>query len=461
MIVEHTGLQTSALTWYLAIGLLVFWALSLPLLVRIRAGWEQVFMNLLGLVWMGFGVGIVIRFFVLTYDAEAFASPSTELVNRLPDVVNLALMNAGLYWICIVGAVVAARLVPIPALLVNGVRRPEDVARRALVPIAVVSAVCLVISLVPGTPASLVTPFSLLGSMWVIPATIVWVDFFRGKDVSRVTLAIALAPGALRAVLSPYREHLLVIALVMIVAAVFAGRRLRLAVVVPVAIVLALLSTIVITTYRQITWMQITPDDALAHVSLSQWEDQPFDAPWTEIMRRFHDFDSLLLTVDLVPDVLPFSDRNMLTEGVTRGLVPRVLDPTKRASDEGLQFQTLIWSYDDDPTREVGTASIAPSMPGSLYEAGGMTEVAAGALLWGLLIAVVERFKSRIPSPMSAGLHVLWATQALASVEHDYAAAFANLIQTLVMLFCVCIVLGRLGRSPEVSSSGAAAPAIQ
>ena len=459
MIIENTNLQTSALTWYLALGLLAFWALTLPLLVRIRLGWEPVLMSLLGLAWVGFGVGIVFRFFMLAYDAAAFSSPSTSLADRPPAVVNLALACAGLFWLCFVAAAVAARLLPVPRLLYTLLRRPGNLAHSSLLATTAVSSVCVVAALLPSTPGSLLTPLSIIGSMWVIPATSAWIRWFRGEPVRLLVVIATMAPGVLRLVLSPYREHVLVIALVVVVAAVFAGRRLRLAVVVPIATVLVLLSTIAVSTYRLVMWWEVAPNDALARVSLAEWQDRPFDAPWTEVLRRFHDFDSLLLTVDLVPSVFPYSGRNMLLEGVTRALIPRLLDPTKRASDEGSQFQTLIWSYDNDPTREVGTASIAPSMPGSLYLAGGLAEVIGGALLWGLLVASIEHLKSALFSPVSAGLHVLFSVQALAGIERDYAAAFANMVQTLVMLLFVCFVLGLLELAPHTPRSEARAPA--
>ena len=458
MIIEPTGLQTSALTWYLAFGLLLFWAFTLPLLLRIRGGWEQVLMSLPGLAWIGFGVGIVFRFFLLAYDAEALASPSTRLVDRPPAVVNLALANAGVYWVCFAATALVTRLLPVPRLLVAWLQKPDTLARSSILPTTVVSSVCVFVSLLPSTPASLITPLSVLGSMWVIPATSAWIRSFQGEPVSRRTLAVALSPGVLRIVLSPYREHILVIVLVVLIAAIYAGRRMRLAVVVPIATLLVLLSTIAVGAYRQVIWTGVTPREALAGVSLAQWEDRPFEAPWTEVLRRFHDFDSLLLTVDLVPDVFPFSDRDMLTEGVTRGLIPRLVDESKRSSDEGLHFQTLIWSFDDNPTRDQGSASIAPSMPGSLYEAGGIIEVMGGALLWGALVAFVERVKGSLSSPVSPGLHVLFAMQALAGIERDYSAAFANVVQTFAMFLCVCFVLG-LYEMLLPSHSEAGAPA--
>jgi hypothetical protein len=459
MIVEYTGLQASTLTWCLAVGLLVFHAATLPLLVKVRDGWEQVPMSLLGLAWVGFAVGIVLRFFLLAYDAEAFASPSTSLIHRPPPVVDLALASAGLFWLCFVAAALAARLLPVPQLVSALVRRPGDLTASSMLPAIAVSGICVVAALVPSTPESLITPLSLIGSMWVIPATATWIRWFRGEYVPWLMLAATLTPGVIRLVLSPYREHVLVVLLVALVAAVVTGRRMRLAAAVPLATVLVLLSTTVVSTYRQVLWGGSTADDALARVSLAQWENRPFDAPWTEILRRFHDFDSLLLTVDLVPDVLPYSERDMLLEGISRALIPRLLDPTKRASDEGLQFQTRIWAFDDDPTRDIGTASIAPSMPGSLYAAGGLAEVIGGALLWGLLVSCLERLKTALSVPVAAGYHVLLAVQALAGIERDYSAAFANMVQTLVVFLGVCVVLGLWARVTLASRGEAEAAA--
>jgi hypothetical protein len=138
--------------------------------------------------------------------------------------------------------------------------------------------------------------------------------------------------------------------------------------------------------------------------------------------------------------VFPFAERNVLLEGVTRGLVPRFLNPDKQQSDEALRFQTTIWSYYNDPTLDQGdaTATIAPSMPGSLYEAGGLLYVALGGFLWALLIAVVERTRAQQRTPAAVGLYVLCAVQALAGVERDYGMAMSTLLQTLLVFFVLC-----------------------
>ena len=454
MIIENPGLQTSPLTWALALGLLVGWALTLPLLLRVRGRWEEVVMNLTGLAWLGFGLGVVFRFFILAVDAEVYANPSTKLAERAPAVVDFALTSAGLFWICFVAAALAVRVLPVPRLMRALVSRSEVLAAPSFLSTIALTG-CIVASLLPMTPAPLVTPLAVVGSMWVVPATVLWVGAFSGVPTPRLSLVGALTPGLIRLVLSPYREHFFVTALVVLLAAIAAGRRIRLALLIPTCVVLVLSSTIAVGTYRQVIWAGAAPSEALSRVSFGIWEERPFEAPWSENVRRFHSFDSLLLTVDLVPDVFPFSEHNLLLEGLTRGLIPRLIDPAKQQSDAGLRFQTQIWSFDDDPTRDERTASIAPSMPGSLYEAGGMIEVIGGAVLWGLLVAFIDRLKSTLSSPVSAGLHVLWAVQAFAGIERDYSAAFANMLQTLVMFLCVCFVLGRreLARSPSHTDS--------
>lgn len=82
-----------------------------------------------------------------------------------------------------------------------------------------------------------------------------------------------------------------------------------------------------------------------------------------------------------------------------------------------------------------------------------MLDVIGGAVLWGILVAFIDRLKATPLPPIAAGLHVLWATQAFAGIERDYSAAFANMVQTLVMFLCVCFVLGRRELAPHRSHS--------
>jgi hypothetical protein len=442
------GLQTAASTWYLAVGLLALWLLTLPILVRVRDGWEQLLGSLVGMSWVGFGFGIVLRFFLLAYDAVTFSNPSTRLTERPSEVVDLALLNGGVYWVSFVAAALATHFVPVPRLVATLAARSEYLAKSAMLPITAFWCLCIVGSVYPGMPAAFVTPFGLLGSMWVVSATLVWVGRLSGTPTPWPTLAGVLVPGLLRVVLSPYREYILVMLLVPLTAAAFANRRLRLSIIIPTAIIVGLLSTVVIVAYRQVAWYGQTRDEALSGLSFSQWQEHPFNAPWSESLRRFHVFDSLLLTVDLVPDVFPFSGRNLLLEGVTNGVIPRLFNSAKQKSEEGLRFQTTIWSFDDDPTRDVGTAAIAPSMPGSLYEAGGIVYVALGALVWAAFLAMIDRLKSGLLPSVAAAIHVLAAVQAFAGIERDYTLAFSTLLQTFVVFFAMSAAIWRISAEP-------------
>lgn len=452
MIIEHLGLATTSSTWYLVAGLFVLWVLTLPLLVRFRDGWSDVVLSLLGLSWLSFGLGILVRFLLLSHDAEWFASPSTHLAEIPAETVDFALSTAGIFWATFALGAVTMRLLPAPSVLTTLVRQADRFSPGQVVPAIVLSGACVVAAQLPGVPGALITPLSVLGSMWVIPATFVWTRHFSGEPRPPWQLAAVFIPDVLRFVLNPYREQILVMVLVVFASAIFARRRFRLLVVVPFVVVLAVLTTVAVAAYRQVLWSSVSPMDALRSTSLTELQGSS-NSPVIENLQRFHVFDSLLLTVDLVPEVFPFAERNLLLEGVTRGIVPRLLNPDKQQSDEALRFQVTFWSYYNDPTleQEDATATIAPSMPGSLYEAGGLTYVAIGGFLWALLLAILDRTTTQYRTPAAVGLYVLCAVQALAGIERDYALAMSTLLQTLLVFFALCAQAWLISRRPELA----------
>jgi hypothetical protein len=436
---EPVGLATTTTTWYLFAGLVMFWALTFPLLVRSWRHATDIAMSLLGLSWLAFGFGMLFRFLLLSYNAETFASPSLHLSELSSESVDLALMTAGLFWLTFTLGAVTIMALPAPAPLIALLRQADRYSRRPMIPAIVVCSVCVFTALLPGVPGALITPLSLLGSMWVVPATYVWAAHFSGQRRSVWLLAAVFTPGLIRLALSPYREQILVMVLVVVASAVYARRRLNLLVFAPLAVALALVSTVVVTSYRQILWWGLSPTQVLGNPSLADLEAWSTD-PMMENLQRFHVFDSLLLTVDLVPDVFPFSERTPLVEAVTRGVLPRFLHPDKAQGNEATRFQTTFWSYYNDPTLELedATAAIAPSMPGSLYEAAGWRDVAAGGFLWAVLLAVLTRVMAQPWTSAAAGLYVLCAVQALAGIERDYAMATSTLLQNLLVFFGLC-----------------------
>jgi hypothetical protein len=98
-----------------------------------------------------------------------------------------------------------------------------------------------------------------------------------------------------------------------------------------------------------------------------------------------------------------------------------------------MQFGGRIWAYDDPANRDQPSASIAPSMPGDLYEAGGVLYVGIGALMWGILLGLFDGWKAHLPVFSAAGVTSLMATQAGMSVERDFEHAVATFIQTLLV----------------------------
>ena len=56
-------------------------------------------------------------------------------------------------------------------------------------------------------------------------------------------------------------------------------------------------------------------------ISWQTWVDRPNSAPWVQVVGRFHSFDSILLTVDLVPDykLLHDSGYNVLAYDSSQG----------------------------------------------------------------------------------------------------------------------------------------------
>jgi hypothetical protein len=436
---EPVGLATTATTWYWLGGVSILWLLSLPLLVH---SWRQltgVVISLLGLAWIAFGVGIVVRFALLSYDAELFASPSLRLFELPAESVDFALMTAGVFWLTFTLGAVITHALPPPRPLHLLLRQVERLSPESALPVIAVCSGCVLAVLLLPLPAAVVTPVSVLASMWVIPATLVWSSHFSGRRRPFWFLAAMFLPGLIRLVLSPYREQILVMALVVVASAIHAGRRLNLLVLAPLALALAIVSTVAVSTYRQVLWGGASATEVIGDPlfgSVEQWSIWPL----RENLERFHVFDSLLLTVDLVPDVFPFADRNTLLEAVTRGMLPRFLNPNKEQSDQGMRFQTMFWSYYNDPTLEQAdaTAAIAPSMPGSLYEAGGLRDVAVGGFLWATLLAVLTRAMAQPRTLGAVGLYVLCAVQALAGIERDYAMAVSTLLQTLLVFFALC-----------------------
>lgn len=452
------GLTVDAYTWPIALSVAVLWWLTLRLVPsRLHEGWAAVPMSLFGFAWINFGLNFILRFFVLSCDSMTYGNMTTRLADIPAVRVNDSLILAGVYWLCLCVSFTLGSRRSTPGLFRVLSPLLDDHGGRARILIALLAVVSLLLS--SGffeIPLVFLTPLGLLGSLWVIPAALAWWEHFRKSgpysrsDSFRWWL---LAPGLIQCVLSPYRERILLVALVPLVSSLFAGKRYRLFSLSIFSIVLLLGSTLIIESYRRFAWYGESFQEVAGQVSWDYWKDNPSESPWHGVMRRFHGLDSLLLTVDLVPDVFAHSNRSVFLDSIVRGFVPRAIYFGKDLSDRGWKFNRTVWSYHGGVESE---AAIAPSMPGDLYEAGGFFYVLLGGIIWGGILGFCEGWKRHLPPSMAAAVTVLFAIQCGASIERDYAHTVATVIQTVVVM--VVFMSAFLRRSSRRQHIGAAPP---
>ena len=450
------GLRTDVLTWIIVAGMTACWMASVRLVPGWkRDGWPSLLKSLYGIVWLEFGLDIVLRFSMLAYNAVEWGNGTLRLVALPLDTVNRALAYCWLFWVLIVVAyAVAVRRHGAGPLALARSFTPEF-AYEAAIPVVLAASVIFYLIEGPSRlPLVVITPLSLLANLYVVPAAIVWWDHFRRPGpkwhIGTVHLLVLL-PAVVRGVCSPYRENLAPIFIIPLIAAIFAGRRPALRKMVPTGLVCLLVLSTLVSSYRRIKWQNVRPEEVASGYregGFSGWLSGASDEP----MRRFHAFDSLLLTVELVPSLEPYSGRNVLVSPLVRGLVPRFVYSGKSGADAGMNFGTRIWAFDDPVSRETSGASIAPSMPGDLYDAGGVFYIALGALIFGTLLGLVDGWKGHLPAYCGAAITVLVATQCAMSVERDFDNSIATFIQTLLVFVLVtCLVAMARRGSAEYS----------
>jgi hypothetical protein len=436
------GLAYDRWTLGLALAMTGLWLVSLFVLVSRGRGWRAVPLSLLGWSWIAFGLAFVARFWVLSIDAVTYGDLSERLLVMPPSVVDLALALSTLYWASVL---VAYRLVGAPRInpLASVGRIVGAGAFSAYDALTVISIVALIVGAdVEHTPAALVRPLSLIGSLWVVGAAAAWFLSFDRGSARRFAVRrwVYLAPGLLSFVVEPFRERLLLMLLIPLLAALFAGRRPRLAVLIVVFAVFAIASTITVSWYRQVAWDDGGPGGS-EHLDVDLWLKEPYYAPWTAVLRRFHSFDSLVFYTYLVPDVVPFeAERNPIADVLLEGFVPRAIYPDKPESRRAMLFSVTLWSYGDEGRSE---ANIAPSMAGDLYGVGGWMWVLLGGACWGGLLGVLDRWRERLPAGGQTVVVTALCLLAAGGIERDFPRAAATLIQTVIVLIGAAIVLRR------------------
>ena len=441
----------------------LLWLASLRLVPNWRRdGWTALVKSVYGLVWLDFGLDIVLRFSMLAYNAVEWGNGTPRLVAQAVDTVNTTLLYCGLFWVLVALAyALTVRRRSAGPLAIAGTLTP-DFAYKAALPVSAMACVGFYLTETNHLPLALITPVALLSNLYMVPAVIVWWDHFRRTGAKwRIggIHVLVLLPAIVRGVVSPYRENLVPILLIPLVAALFAGARPRLSRMLPAALACLVLLSVVVQSYRRIKWENVRPEEVASEIQrdgLTGW----MSAVSGEPIHRFHGFDSFLLTVSLVPRLEPHSHRNVLASALLRGVVPRAVYSGKSGATAGINFGSRIWAYDDPVERESSGASIAPSMPGDLYDAGGVWFIVAGALIWGALLGLVDGWKSHLPPFAAAAVVMLVLTQCAMSVERDFDNSIATFLQTL-LVFVVAVWALALARPHEPQLSQRLRPGLE
>jgi hypothetical protein len=434
------GLQTNWTTWFLMAGLTLCWLGSLRLIPGWREeGWPSLLKSLYGFAWLGFGTDILLRFSMLSYNAVEWGNGTLRLAIQPPAVINKTLAYCGLYWIFVtLGFALAVRRRSAGPLAHLGLLT-TDFAYSAAIPVAAISSVGFYLSESPNLlPLALVTPIALLANLYAIPASMVWWDHFRRPGpwwrVGVVHLFVLL-PAVVRGWVSPYRENLAPLLVIPVMAAIFAGRRPLLRRLLPASLICLLIFTVLVSSNRRMKWEHARFNEVVYDLRETDFAGL-VSGDWAERLQRFHGFDSLLITVALVPSAKPYSGRNVLIDPFIRGVVPRFLYEAKAEANTnaGLRFGGSLWSYEDPVTRMRNIGSIAPSMPGDLFDAGGVLFVVLGASIWGILLGLVDGWKRNLPESAALVITVLLATHCFMSIERDFDHTVAAYIQALIVL---------------------------
>src|SRR5580658_1741330 len=339
------GLRTDLNTWLLLAGVTTCWLLSLRLIPGWkREGWTAILKSVFGLVWLDFGLDIVLRFAMLAYNAVEWGNGTPRLMAQTVGVVNSTLIYCGLFWLVtsLAYTITSHSRSAGPLGVARGLT--PDFAYQAALPVSAMASLAFYLTETGKLPLALVTPVALAAGLYAVPAVIVWWDHFRRPGpawrIGGIHLVV-LMPALVHGVISPYRENLAPILLIPMVAALFAGKRPRLSKVIPIALVALVLLSVLVQSYRRVKWENVRTEEVaseIRHDGLMGW----FSANSGEAMHRFHGFDSFVLTVALVPSMEPHSGRNVLASALVRGLLPRAVYSGKSGAMAGINFGSRI-----------------------------------------------------------------------------------------------------------------------
>ena len=268
-------------------------------------------------------------------------------------------------------------------------------------------------------PRVINTPLAILGSFYVLAAATVWFNYFQGHPLS-LRPFLYLIPGILAYLYSPFRTLIFAVILCIMVPALKTRRFRSLGAFLVGTLALLLVATIV-NDYRRSSMDTGIFNRPAASFGEEIWgsKQQHIQPSWVRLVNRFHGFDSVALTVNLVPSFFPYSHLNILTDLAWR-VIPRSIVDKKSETHRGRNFSTTIWAMGERGLTKREEANISPSMCADLYQINGLLLVAVGAAFYGVLVGFLESWQQSLGPLGSSIILALFGTPAALGIEQEF-----------------------------------------
>lgn len=429
--------------------LIILWAASLWLAKDPRSqprfSWKSVLLSLFGVVWIGFGADFILRFLLLAYDPDYFQATTFPLTLLPPEVLSETFAYLALFWIffCLGFLGLAFWTTSKPPKILAEMEQLVSLGMTPLLDVvAIVTTFLTIIPYFGLVPKALLVPLGRVAELCAVPALIAWILYFRGEKIGTRRF-IYLLPLALGYLLSPFRAHLVTLILCILIPALQFRKNVSFYKVFIGIFIFFIVSTYFNNIYRTYLWGESARDSVNQTFSeeWETWKRNPGISPWVLVANRFHGFDSMALTVYAVPEIFPYSDRNLLYEFMLTSFVPRLFMDVKPLQARGREFSTTIWALGLTGVAKRESAPIAPSLPGDLYSIHGVPIVILGAFIFGLLIGLLENWlRGSTATVKCIMLPIFWVGIA-ENVEQDFILGLGTIIQYLIVFFIVFVIL--------------------
>ena len=431
------NLQLSMTTWVVFSATVFLWGLSFLLLKKVvwrdEVSLKIVFISLFGYAWAAFFVDFILRFLVLVYNPELFRRTNFPLWLLPERALSRTWLHLLIFWgVFCCGFLIVYSWLPKrgPKILfrldlLGYFHRDKIKVLDAIMAMTLIAAIWVNSPEIP-TPRIILTPLGRFSALYVIPLVIAWGLYYNGQPIKSRRF-IYILPGIITYILSPYREHLLVLLLCWLIPAVVVGGKISTKKILVVLITFFIVGTILNSAYREIKWGPNVKNE----------ERQT----WVLLSNRFHGFDSMSLTVYAVPHIFPYSERPII-RGLIYQVIPRMFFPSKKEVRHARQFSTSIWAIDKPRgVIERPSAMIAPSISGDLYSIHGVFTLILGAFLWGGIVGYLDRWVRGLKPVGRCVLFSLFGLCVAGGLERDFVNAAASIIHLVIIVLLMAAFL--------------------